>query len=195
MHNNWAETLADFLKRQPNVGAVRIDTVSRKVSVATVGAVDHALLEARLVETIAAIEAQLAQEAPAPAGYKLRREGAMTEIAGESDVTATKFWQWREFTLPAILGPAEALEPEEPEWKELAIFASVCAGFGLGGFVVETMRLGPAWLGHALFAVALIAGGWDAAKDTWENLRRVKIDIHFLMLAVAMGAACIGAWG
>jgi len=189
MQNNWAETLADFLKRQPNVGAVRIDTVSRKVAVATVGSVDHALLEARLAETIAAIEAQLAHAAPAPAGYKLRREGAVTEIAGDSDVTATKFWQWREFTLPAIA------EPEEPEWKELAVFAAVCAVFSLAGFVVEGFKLGPAWLGHVFYAVALLAGGWDAAKDTWDNLRRVKIDIHFLMLAVAVGAASIGAWG
>ncbi|HTZ19478.1 MAG TPA: heavy metal translocating P-type ATPase [Opitutaceae bacterium] len=189
MYNNWAETLADFLKRQPNVGAVRIDTVSRKVAVATVGSVDHALLEARLAETIAAIEAQLAHAAPAPAGYKLRREGAMTEIAGEANVTATGFWQWREFTLPAIA------EPEEPEWKELAVFAAVCALFSLAGFVVEGFKLGPAWLGHAFYALALCAGGWDAAKDTWGNLRRVKIDIHFLMLAVAVGAACIGAWG
>jgi Cd2+/Zn2+-exporting ATPase len=189
MHNNWAETLADFLKRQPNVGAVRIDTVSRKVAVATVGAVDHAVLEARLAETIAAIEAQLAHAAPAPVGYTLRRDGAVTEIAGESDVTATKFWQWREFTLPPIA------EPEEPEWKELAAFAAMCAVFSLAGFIAEEFRLGPAWLGHALYALALFAGGWDAAKDTWSNLRRVKIDIHFLMLAVAVGAACIGAWG
>jgi Cd2+/Zn2+-exporting ATPase len=41
----------------------------------------------------------------------------------------------------------------------------------------------------------LVAGGWDAAIDTWENLRARKLDIHFLMLAVAAGAVCIGAWG
>jgi Cd2+/Zn2+-exporting ATPase len=43
--------------------------------------------------------------------------------------------------------------------------------------------------------VALIAGGWDSAKDTWGLLRSAKLDIHFLMLAVAAGAMAIGAWG
>ncbi|MDR2512743.1 MAG: cation-translocating P-type ATPase [Puniceicoccales bacterium] len=32
-------------------------------------------------------------------------------------------------------------------------------------------------------------------KDSIENLRRRTVDIHFLMLAVAVGAASIGAWG
>jgi Cd2+/Zn2+-exporting ATPase len=40
-----------------------------------------------------------------------------------------------------------------------------------------------------------VAGGWDAAVDTWENLKKREIDIHFLMLAVAVGATFIGAWG
>ena len=50
-------------------------------------------------------------------------------------------------------------------------------------------------LTRALYLAALIAGGWDAAKDTWKNLRSAKLDIHFLMLAVAAGAMAIGAWG
>jgi Cd2+/Zn2+-exporting ATPase len=60
---------------------------------------------------------------------------------------------------------------------------------------VEKFSVGPEWLSRALYGVALIAGGWDAAKDTWENLRERKVDIHFLMLAVAVGAMSIGAWG
>ena len=43
--------------------------------------------------------------------------------------------------------------------------------------------------------MGLITGGWDAAIDSWENLKKREIDIHFLMLAVALGAICIGAWG
>ncbi|MDR0901363.1 MAG: cation-translocating P-type ATPase, partial [Opitutaceae bacterium] len=52
----------------------------------------------------------------------------------------------------------------------------------------------PWWLARALYGVALVAGGWDAAGDSWKNIRGRKLDIHFLMLAVAAGAACIGAW-
>lgn len=45
-----------------------------------------------------------------------------------------------------------------------------------------------------LYLVCYVAGGWDALVDTWQQLRRGKLDIHFLMLAVAIGAASIGAW-
>ena len=44
------------------------------------------------------------------------------------------------------------------------------------------------------YAAAYLAGGWDAALDTFGKLRRFRLDIHFLMLAVAIGAASIGAW-
>lgn len=44
------------------------------------------------------------------------------------------------------------------------------------------------------FAAALVAGAWDAAIDTWANLKKREIDIHFLMLIVAAGAVAIGAW-
>ena len=42
--------------------------------------------------------------------------------------------------------------------------------------------------------MALVSGGWDAAKDAWENLKERRLDVHFLMLAVATGAVAIGAW-
>jgi Cd2+/Zn2+-exporting ATPase len=51
------------------------------------------------------------------------------------------------------------------------------------------------WLGRGLFLAGVITGGWDAAVDTWANLKKREIDIHFLMLAVALGAMAIGAWG
>lgn len=46
----------------------------------------------------------------------------------------------------------------------------------------------------ALYAMAYAAGGWDAAIDTIGKLKKLRLDIHFLMLAVAVGAAFIGAW-
>jgi Cd2+/Zn2+-exporting ATPase len=38
------------------------------------------------------------------------------------------------------------------------------------------------------------AGGYDAAIDSFETVRKGKLDVHFLMLAVAVGAALVGAW-
>lgn len=42
--------------------------------------------------------------------------------------------------------------------------------------------------------VAYAAGGWFAFEETWEKLRERSVDVHFLMLAVALGAAMIGQW-
>ena len=46
-----------------------------------------------------------------------------------------------------------------------------------------------------LFLAAYLAGAWYTAQETWEKLSEGEIDVHFLMLAVAVGAAAIGKWG
>ena len=192
MQASWTETLADFLRAQPGLEAVRLDAAGRKVAVATLGEVDVRVLRDRLADTLTAIEAQLGREAAAPAGYTLRQTGGVTELRGPTCVTAPTFWVWREFAWPE---PAVAGEVVEPEWKELAGFAAVCGVAGLAGFLVAKFDLGPVWLSEALYVVALIAGGWDAAKDSWKNIRAGNLEIHFLMIAVAVGAVAIGAWG
>lgn len=201
MSDTWANTLADFLRKQPGVNAVRIDQEGRKVSVATLGDVDLSQLQAQLAATIRGIESSLQKPGAAPAGFKLKQEGRVTELAGDSCETATKFWQWREFAWPEPAEEAQYRDEgghehggEDSEWRELAVFASVCAVFGIAGALCDHLGIGPEWLHTALYAVALIAGGYDAAKDSWENLKEFKLDIHFLMLAVAVGAVCIGAW-
>ena len=45
------------------------------------------------------------------------------------------------------------------------------------------------------FIAAYLAGGWFPAEEVWERLQKRAIDVHFLMLAVAVGSASIGAWG
>ncbi|MEI6860819.1 MAG: cation-translocating P-type ATPase [Verrucomicrobiota bacterium] len=191
MTPSWTETLAEFLRAAPGVEAVRLDPAARKVSVATLGPVDEAALRERLAEVLAAVESRLDGEAAAPAGFTLRRDGAVTELAEVSCATAPKFWKWREFAWPEN----EPTAPAEPEWKQLALLAAICGVAGLAGWIVGKLSLLPAPISLLLFSVALIAGGWDAAMDTWGNLRVRKLDIHFLMLAVAVGAVAVGAWG
>jgi len=82
----------------------------------------------------------------------------------------------------------------ESEWRILAASAVACGAFGLAGLAVEHLHLGPDWLRIVFFVIGLVAGGWDAAIDSFKNIKAGKLDIHFLMLAVAVGAACIGAW-
>jgi Cd2+/Zn2+-exporting ATPase len=44
------------------------------------------------------------------------------------------------------------------------------------------------------YAAAYLAGGFFAAEEVLERLHKRILDVHFLMLAVAFGAATIGAW-
>lgn len=199
MNETWIEALADFLRREPGVEAVRLDPAARKIHLATLGEVDLQRLERRLLETLAALDRSLEAAADtagdAPSGFTLRRGTAGgAELFRPSCATAPGFWKWREFAWPE-LREAETEEPED--WRELALFAGACGSLGLAGWWllghVEADWARPA--GLAAYVLALVAGGWDAAKDSWENLRRAKVDIHFLMLAVAVGAVAIGAHG
>ncbi len=189
---DWVRTLVRFLSEQPGVGAIRIDAEGHKVSVATIGQVDLRMLEDKLAATIEAVEEQLAEAAARtpPAGFSLKREGGAMVLGKNVGSTVERLWLWREMEWPEIKP-----QPAEPEWKELAVFATVCGGAGLAGFAVELLAPGWPWLARSLYAVALVAGGWDAAVDSWENLKKREVDIHFLMVAVALGSVCIGAWG
>ncbi len=192
-NSGWVEELARFLREQPTVSAVRIDPAAQKISVATIGQVDVAVFEAKLAETIAAIEAKLAMAgAHAPAGFSVRREGEATVVGRNTCVTAESLWLWREMEWPEI--KAEPT-PEDQEWRTLSVLAAVCGVAGISGVLATHFVPGLPWLGRTLYLIGAITGGWDAALDTWANLKKREIDIHFLMIAVAAGAIAIGAWG
>ena len=198
---SWAETLAEFLRQEPGVEAVRLDPAARKVHVATLGRVDAEALRIRLADTLAAIEDDLGEAsnggAVAPAGFTLTKDGGVVQLTGPVCDTAPKLWRWKEYEWPEAEDhdhDGHGHGHENEDWRELAAYAGACGVLGLAGWGVRAASVGPEWLGPTLGGAALIAGGWDAAKDSWENLRRAKLDIHFLMLAVAVGATFIGAW-
>lgn len=181
--NTWIAAIESFLLDEPSVEAIRLNPGSKKVEMATLGRVDGELLQAKLAEVLRSIDAKWLKEVPAhTAMFDVRQTGGVMQIGKPSCPTAPKFWKWREFEWPE---PDEIEQARENEWRMLALQAAVCgAGLVLG------------WIfGHpAFFIVSLVAGGWDAAKDAWENIREGRLDVHFLMLAVAFGAVAIGAW-
>jgi Cd2+/Zn2+-exporting ATPase len=191
---NWADELVRFLCEQPGVGAVRLDPAAHRVSVATLGPVNLAELESRLAATIAAVETKFADQPArlAAAGFSLKREGGAVVIGRNMGATAENLWLWREMEWPEI--KAEPT-PEDQEWRMLATLAAVCGGAGIAGLVSSYAAPGLPWLAKGFYLVGVIAGAWDAAIDSWANLKKREIDIHFLMLAVAIGAMFIGAWG
>jgi Cd2+/Zn2+-exporting ATPase len=190
----WIEELVHFLRTQPAVTAVRIDPGAQKVAVATIGHIALDGLEEKLAETIAAVDAELAAKGPArvPQGYSIKQEGGAVVIGRDTCETAEKLWLWREMEWPEIKAEPS---PGEEEWRTLAVLATVCAAAGIAGALAERLAPGLPWLARSLFAIGLVAGGWDATIDTWKNLRQREVDIHFLMLAVAVGAVFINAWG
>ena len=190
----WVGELVQFLREQPGVGAVRINPESHQVSVATLGRVDAAEFEQKLAATIAAVEAGLAAQSAqkAPAGFSLKREGDTLVVGRDTCETAEKMWLWREMEWPEIKAEPS---PEDQEWRTLSVLAAVCGTAGVAGVVAGQLAPGLPWLPKVFYAVGLVTGGWDAVIDSWANLKERQIDIHFLMLAVAVGAVFINAWG
>jgi Cd2+/Zn2+-exporting ATPase len=62
----------------------------------------------------------------------------------------------------------------------------------LSGWIVEDA--GRRDLGHVLFALGYLAGGWMAAKESFDGLREYRLDVNLLMTLAAVGAAIIGRW-
>ena len=79
------------------------------------------------------------------------------------------------------------------EWKFMAWLSGACLVFGISGLASEYLKA-PENATLALYLLAYICGGWDAAIDAWDRMRKAELDVHFLMLSVAVGAGLIGAW-
>lgn len=191
----WTESLAQFLLREEGVEAVRLDPRAGKMAVATLGPSDPIQLRRKLGAIIELHRADLSSGQPpatrVPAGFSVKAGADGTTLARDTCETAPHLWQWREFEWPT----GETEEQGASEWRKLALLATICGGLGLVAFALELSGRGPAWLAPALFIAAMLAGGWDALGDVRENLPKGEIDIHFLMLAVALGASLIGAFG
>ncbi|MEI6715052.1 MAG: cation-translocating P-type ATPase [Verrucomicrobiota bacterium] len=75
------------------------------------------------------------------------------------------------------------------EWRWQLFAAGLCGLLGIAGALIPD----PKWQ-LACNVLAYVSGAWFAAEETWEKLRERSVDVHFLMLAVAVGAAAIGQW-
>jgi Zn2+/Cd2+-exporting ATPase len=84
-------------------------------------------------------------------------------------------------------------DSEQEEWVLLAWLSATCLLFTLLGLLSDCLHAAE-WVSIALYLTAYLSGGCDAAVDAFERVRKGVLDIHFLMLSVAIGAALIGAW-
>ncbi len=210
--NCLARSLADTLAAEPALEAVTIDRAHQKISVATLGRTDVDKLTERLTQKLAAAQSAHAQSRCSLLAGKddchtcrqplteaerqkitIRSEGNATTIARVTCPTAPTFWRWRDLPFPRIEPRTIEIEEDDDhhadEWKWQLAAAALCGVCGvLAVFVVpEKFKI-------AAFVGAYLAGGFFPAEEVWERLQKRVLDIHFLMLAVAVGAAGIGAW-
>jgi Zn2+/Cd2+-exporting ATPase len=204
-----ARSVADTLAEEPSLEAVTFDAAQKKISVATLGRVDVEKLTQRLSDKF-----QSAQNADANHTCSLlsgksdcavcgspfsdaerkkitiQHDGDRTTIARVTCPTAPKFWRWRDLPFPKIVPREIEIHDHDgvDEWKMQMVAAILCGVFGLAGYFLS------APFKTIFFVAAYLAGGFYPAEEVWERLQKRAIDVHFLMLAVAVGAASIGAW-
>jgi Cd2+/Zn2+-exporting ATPase len=209
-----ARSVVDTLAEEPALEAVTIDRARQKISVATLGRVPQGGI-GRLTERITR-EFEAAQSVSAERHCALltgqddcrscdrplseteqkkitiQNDGQTTTIARVTCPTAPKFWRWRDIPFPKVVQrDVEFLEhaQEIDEWKPQLAAAILCGVLGLTAHFLLT--------GHgsvAAYVFAYLAGGFYPAEEVWERLQKRTIDVHFLMIFVAAGAAGIGAW-
>ncbi len=191
--SKWIEVLADFLKRTPSVEAVRLNEDQRSLEIATLGEVNLQALNDQLVATLNQVSQQTAKakKLTPEAGWTLRSESdGSLELQRPTCHTAPLLWRWRQVDWPSDAPDAE----EHEDWRVLAGLAGICALLGVSGWVLSLFEGVPLWLPIVMYSISMLAGGWDALGDVKKGLPKGELDIHFLMLAVAVGAASIGAW-
>ena len=209
-----ARSVAEALAEEPSLEAVTIDPAREKISVATLGRADVERLTQKVSARIHSVQAAdvhhecsllhgqsncLVCDMPLSEAERgkitVKCEGGSTTIARVTCPTAPKFWRWRDLPWPRIEPKIIDIPDEDDhdhpadEWKWQMAMAILCGAFGLiAAFGV------PMQFKVAGFILAYLAGGFFPAEEVWERLQKRVLDVHFLMLAVAIGAACIGAW-
>ena len=210
-----ARSVVEALEAEPTLEAVTINRTRQTIAVATLGKTD----EPRLVETVSVRIKHAYEHGPtdrcqllqgegdcqtcdAPLSPVERRKitiqhaGEQTTIARVTCPTAPKFWRWRNIPWPKVVPREIELHDDDEhvdEWKAQLVAAILCGVFGLTGYFLG--RAGYASSAVVSFVAAYFTGGFYTVGEVWERLQQRAIDVHFLMLAVAVGSASIGAWG
>jgi Cd2+/Zn2+-exporting ATPase len=99
---------------------------------------------------------------------------------------------WRSIALPAWRNRPFP-RPVARDYRLMLLLAATCGLSTLAGFLFGRARM-PGEFIAASFVLAYLSGGWFATQDVWYALKRGKIDIQFLMVAVAFGALFVKGW-
>jgi Zn2+/Cd2+-exporting ATPase len=93
-----------------------------------------------------------------------------------------------------ILRRVKALERPAPRWRSRAFWEPILSALTLLMILVGgLLRWGEqAVLANLAYAVAYLAGGYFGILDGYQTLKERRLDVNFLMIAAAIGAAIVG---
>ncbi|HEY6069990.1 MAG TPA: cation-translocating P-type ATPase, partial [Chthoniobacterales bacterium] len=98
---------------------------------------------------------------------------------------------WKRVALPAWRNrPYPAAVSRD--YRVMLLLAVICGVATLSGYLLDRAAFNSI-LVAAVFGIAYLTGGWFVTQDVWCGLKQRKIDIHFLMIAVAFGALFVKA--
>jgi len=94
------------------------------------------------------------------------------------------------------MAPIAPLSKETPQPREspviLLILTAICAVSGIAGYLLD--RNAQHSFAIVLFVVSYLAGGWAPSLQLWNAFQERRLDVNFLMILAAIGAAAIGKW-
>jgi Zn2+/Cd2+-exporting ATPase len=99
---------------------------------------------------------------------------------------------WKRISLPTWRNRPFP-RPVPRDYRVMLLLAGICGLSTLVGFLFGRAGI-RGELVAPFFALAYVTGGWFATQDVWHALKRGKIDIQFLMVAVALGALFVRGW-
>jgi Zn2+/Cd2+-exporting ATPase len=99
---------------------------------------------------------------------------------------------WKRIPLPAWRNRPFP-RPVPRDYRVMLALAAICGLSTLVGFLLGRTAIRSEFVAF-FFALAYVSGGSFATQDVWHALKRGKIDIQFLMVAVALGALFVKGW-
>lgn len=93
-----------------------------------------------------------------------------------------------------ILRRVKAIERPAPLWQSRAFWEPILAALTLLMIIVGGLLRWQGLTGAAngAYAIAYLAGGYFGVVDGYQTLRERRLDVNFLMIAAAIGAAIVG---
>jgi len=191
--STWTH-VASLIQKYPEVKKVRLDHEGHRVTVGFYEVPSAELLDKIKSDVVRELagEWDISKdlETGSPVFHLHRIDSHTTEFHRPHPVDEPRII-WKRIPLPAWRN--RPVPPQTTrDHRVMLLLAGLCGSCTLGGFLLQKAEIAGA--PTFLFAIAYRTGGWFATQDVWHALKRGKIDIQFLMIAVALGALLVRAW-